>query len=126
VISSLEHNLARIVFQTGPLDQSLQGLAGPFGIADSAQLPLRSPNLGEKKDPTVARALQSRDPRLGWHLAQFLVAQGQRVPDRTVNPEPIIAGVETRSREMAPYIVKLRSNGISKLEGVMYFWVGRS
>jgi len=99
-----EHDVARIVFQAGPLQQSSQWHTRPFCVADGAQLPLRSSSLGDEKDPTITRALQSGDPRLGPHLPQFLVAQRQRVPNRAVDPQPITGEVELWRREMAAYV----------------------
>jgi hypothetical protein len=61
--------------------------------------PIASSNLGDEKDPTITRALQSGSPRLGPHLPQFLVAQRQRVPDRAIDPELIIGEVNPWRRE---------------------------
>src|SRR5215831_17298668 len=64
-IGSFEHDFARIVFQPSTLKQGSQWHTRPFCVADGAQLPLRSASLGDEKDPTITRALQSGDPRLG-------------------------------------------------------------
>ena len=73
-VSSFEHDLARIVFQAGPLEQSSQRHTRPFRVADRTQPPLRSTYLRDEKHATIARALQRGDPRFGRHLPQFLVA----------------------------------------------------
>src|SRR4029077_1576085 len=88
--------------------QSSQWHTRPFCVADGAQLPLRSANLGNEKDPTITRALQSRGPRVGRHLPQFLVAQRQRVSNRAIDPEPIIGGVDPWGREMTAYLQQSR------------------
>ena len=107
-IGSFEHDFARIVFQAGPLQQGSQWHTRPFCVADGAQLPLRSSNLGDEKDPTITRALQSSGPRLGGHLPQFLVAQRQRVPDRAIDPELITGDVDPWRREVTAYVEQLR------------------
>src|SRR6266446_6228906 len=111
-IGSFKHDFARIVFQAGPLQQSSQWHTRPFCVADGAQLPLRSSSLGDEKDPTITRALQSGDPRLGPHLSQLLVAQRQRVPNRAIDPELIIGGVDPRRREMTAYVEQFRRGEI--------------
>ena len=107
-ISSFEHDFARIVLQAGPLQQSSQWHTRPFCVADGAQLPLRSSRLWDEKDPTITRALQSGDPRLGPHLPQFLVAQRQPVANRAVDPQPITGEVELWRREMTAYVEQFR------------------
>src|SRR6266581_841251 len=103
-ISSFEHDFARIVFQAGPLQQSSQWHTRPFCVADGAQLPLRSPNLRDQKDPTIARALQSGGPRFGPHLPQFLVAQRQRVPNRAIDSQLITGDIDPWRWEMTAYV----------------------
>ena len=60
---------------------------GPFRIADCAEFPLCSFNLWDKEDATIARALQNGDPFLGGHVSQFLVAQRNRIPGRTIDAQ---------------------------------------
>src|ERR1700737_4507661 len=60
------------------------------------------------KYPTITRALQSGGPRLGRHLPSFLVAPRQRVPNRAIDPQPIIGGVDPRRREMTAYVEQFR------------------
>jgi hypothetical protein len=86
-ISSFEHDLASVFFQTGALQQSAQSHTGPFCIPDCAEFPLGSLNLGNEEDPTIASALQDRDARLGRHVSQFLVGQRKRIPDRTIDAQ---------------------------------------
>src|SRR5208337_5350414 len=87
LISAFEHDLTSIFFHASALQQSPQRHPGPFCIADRAELPLCSFNMGDKKDATIACALQSRYPRLGGHISQFLVAQRKRIPDRTIDAQ---------------------------------------
>src|SRR6202163_2497907 len=87
LISSFEHDLTSIFFYASALQQSSQRRPGPFRIADCAELPLCSFDMWDKKDPPIACALQSGDPRLGGHVSQFLVAQRKRIPDRTIDAQ---------------------------------------
>ena len=111
-ISPFEHDFARIVFQAGPLQQNSQWHTRPFCVADGAQLPLRPSNLGDEKDPTVARAFQSGGPRLGRHLPQFLVTQRQWVPNGAFDPELIIGDVDPRRRKMTAYVKQFRRGDV--------------
>src|SRR5207237_7435733 len=67
-ISSFEDDLTSVFFHASALQQSSERHTGPFGIANCAEFPLCSFSLGDKKDPTVAGALESGDPRLAWHV----------------------------------------------------------
>src|SRR5260370_8390323 len=87
LISSFEHDLTSIFFHASALKQSSQRHPGPFRIADCAELPLCSFNMGDEKDATIACALQSGYPRLGGHISQFLVAQRKLIPDRTIDTQ---------------------------------------
>src|SRR6266404_3470878 len=107
-IGAFEHDFARIVFQAGTLQQGSQRHTRQFCIADCTQLPLRSSNLGDEKDPTITRALQSGGPRFRPHLPQFLVAQRQWVPDCAVDPQLITGDVDPWCWEMTAYVEQLR------------------
>src|SRR6266478_2310182 len=107
LISSFEHDLTSVFFHASALEQSSQRHPGPFCIADCAELPLCSFNLWDKKDATIACALQSGDPRLGGHVSQFLVAQRKRIPDRTIDAQLVRGEIELRGREMTAYVEQL-------------------
>jgi hypothetical protein len=108
MISSFENDFARIVRQASALQQGSQRHARPFRVADRAQFPLGASDLWDEKDATIARALQRRDPCFGPHVPQFVIAQHQRVPDRTVEPQSITGDVEPRRREMTPDVKQFR------------------
>jgi hypothetical protein len=71
------------------LQQSAQTHTGPVRIADCAQLPPCSFNLGDKEDATIAGAFENGDARFRRHVSQFLVAQGKRIPHRAIDPQLI-------------------------------------
>src|SRR5258707_7292865 len=100
LISSFDPNLTSVFFHASALEQSSKRHTGPFCIADCAELPLCSFNMGDKKDATIACALQSGDPRLGGHVSQFLVAQRKRIPDRTIDAQLVRGEIELRGRGM--------------------------
>src|ERR1700731_2192028 len=87
LISSFKHNLTSVFFHASALQQSSQRHPGPFRIADCSELPLCSFNMWDKKDATIACALQSGDPCLGGHVSQFLVAQSKGIFDRTIDAQ---------------------------------------
>ena len=63
-VGSLEHNLDGVVIQPGPPEQGAQRDAGPFCVADGAELPLCPRNLRDKKDAPIPRALERCGQRL--------------------------------------------------------------
>jgi hypothetical protein len=64
--------------------------------------------LWDKEDATITCALQNRDPRLGRHVSQFLVAQRKRIPDRAIDAQFIRGGIQLRGREMTADVEELR------------------
>jgi hypothetical protein len=65
LIGTFKHNLTSCIFDISALEQSCQGHAGPFCVADGAKLPLCAFGLRDQEGPAIAGALQCRDPRLG-------------------------------------------------------------
>jgi hypothetical protein len=117
-IRSFEHDLTSILRQVGSLQQRSQGHTGPLRVADCSELPLCALHLWDEKDPAVARALQGRDPGLGSHASQLLVAQCERIPDRTIDAQSIRAAVQIRDRKMTTYVEQLRRSevGVDPIE----------
>src|SRR5712671_4928433 len=118
-IRSFEHDLASIFRQAGTLQQSSQGHTGPFRVADCSEFPLCSLHLRDEKDTTVARAFQGRDPGLGWHASQFIVAQRKRTFDRAIDTQLIGGSVQSWCWKMAAYVEQLRRSevGVDRIKG---------
>src|SRR5260370_36268713 len=88
-------------------------------MAAATEFPLCHPTRRDQKDPTVTRALQSGDPRLGWHVAQLLVAQRKRLPHGAIDAQLVRCELQPRCREMTADVEQLSpSQGrINLIEG---------
>src|SRR5258708_4631619 len=100
------------------LEQRSQGHPGPLCIANCSEFPLRSLHLWDQKDPTIARALQGRDPRFGWHASQLVIAQNKRLPDRTIDSQLIGGAIQVWRRKMTAYVEQFRRSevGVDRIE----------
>ena len=111
-IRALERDLASIFRQASAVEQRAERHARPLRIADRSELPLCPLHLRDQKHPTVTRALERGDPRLAWHGSQFLVAQSKRMPDRSVDAQPISGAVQVRRWKMTADVEQLRRSEI--------------